>query len=441
MNDLSHQWLRKLLAFFLTVGMVPSLFAVASPQSDKNAAPIKYESTPPQDRVGKLMRKLEQGDDSIEWDKKFGWLPSVLEKLDVPKESQTLVFSKTSQQHRHIRPSSPRAIYFNEDVYVGYVRRGDFIEIAAVDPVQGAEFYQLPQIKNERAVLRRVSEKCMSCHETSKTKGVPGFLIRSVFPKRTGHPEFKHGTTSTDHTTPFSDRFGGWYVTGSHGKMRHRGNVFVDPNRDDIIDREAGANLKTLPKIARPDSHLEPTSDIVALMLMEHQVQFHNHVARASYTTRQAVYRDEQMNKLFKRETNHRSDTTKRAINSVAEELVDYALFVDEFQLPSPVKGSSKFTDVFMSKAIKTKDGRSLRDLDLKTRLLKHPCSYLIYSKSFNSLPDVVLKVVKEKLLNALSPTENSNKFSHLTHEDKKSILEILKETHPLFAAAEDTSK
>ena len=399
-------------------------------QTDKNDAPIAYDSSEFRDPVAKLIRRLENGQATIEWDDQFGWLPSLLKRLEIPRASQTLVFSKTSQQLRKIGPRSPRAIYFSDDVYVGYVQRGDFIEIAAVDPVQGAAFYQLDQASSPRATIVQSSNQCMSCHETGKTMGVPGFLIRSVFPKKSGHPDFKFGTTTTDHTTPLEHRFGGWYVTGEHGAMRHRGNVFVESGG---LDREAGANVKKLPQIARPESHLEPTSDIVALMLLEHQTQFHNHVAKASYDTRQALHRDQQMNKLFERAPDYRSDSTKRIIESAAQKLVEYAFFSEEFQLTSPITGNANFTQQFARNARRTKDGRSLKDLDLNQRLLKYPCSYLVYTESFNSLPNEILEMVKSKMLDVLSGKNQSDSFAHLSNRDKENIFQILTETHPLF--------
>lgn len=423
-----------LKAIFLLVALILSITNSVVAQGDKNDVPIKYDSTPAQDRVAQLMHQLDAGEVKIEWDQQHGWLPSLLEQLDIPSASQTLVFSKTSQQNQKIRPSTPRAIYFSDDVYVGYVIDGDFLEIGAVDPVQGARFYAFDQAKAIRPTLKKASDQCMSCHETRKTQDVPGFLIRSVFPKKSGHPDFRMGTESTDHSTPFGKRFGGWYVTGQHGTMRHRGNSFVDQANDkSSFDQETGANLRELPRIANASSHFEPTSDIVALMLMEHQVQFHNFVTKASYTARQARHYDAQMNKVFDRAPGHRSESSARRINSAVERLVEYMLFANEFEFESPVRGVDKFVKQFSRSAVRTADGRSLRDLDLKTRLLKYPCSYLVYTDSFNALPEKVLEVVKEKILAVLHGENRAKEFKHLSEQDRKNILEILTETHPLF--------
>lgn len=397
--------------------------------------PINYESTAPTDRVAKLIAEMEAGRTTLDWDDRHGWLPDLLNELEIKSSSQTLVFSKTSLQLRKIRPSSARAVYFNEDVYLGFVRKGDFLEIAAVDPVQGAIFYTLDQERTDNPKFKRANYQCLSCHGTNNTQEVPGFLTRSVFPKKSGHPEFRLGTTRTDHTTDFHDRFGGWYVTGQHGDMRHRGNVLVNPDAEDdeALNRDIGANLDELPVVANEEFYLEPTSDIVALMIMEHQTQFHNFVTRASYVTRQALHYQKEMNKILEREEGFQSDSTKRRIQSAAERLVEYTFFCKEFQLTSPVRGSKRFVEEFSENAVRDEQGRSLKDLDLETRLLKYPCSYLVYTDAFCSLPAEILTIVKNRMLEILEGRDESKKFQHLSEQERQAILEILQETHPVF--------
>ena len=404
-------------------------------QTDINFPPIDYETTEPNDRVATLIKQLESGEKTLAWDEKHGWLPDLLSKLEIPRTSQSLVFSKTSLQTRKIRPSSARAVYFNEDVYLGFIRDGDFLEIAAVDPVQGAIFYKLDQGKSSQPKITRATAKCLACHQSHRTQDVPGFLVRSVYPKDSGHPEFRLGTTPTDHRSEFLSRFGGWYVTGQHGSMRHRGNVVLDSESDGpgVLDREAGANLEELPGVSDRDQYLEPTSDIVALMIMEHQTQYHNYVTQASYTTRQALHYQTEMNKIMERDPDYQLESTARRIRSAAEKLVEYTLFCGEYQLTSPVSGSAGFVEDFSRTAIRDQKGRSLKDLDLKTRLLKYPCSYLIHSEAFCSLPEEVLEVVKARMLEVLEGRDDSEKFQHLSEQDRNAILEILRATHPVF--------
>lgn len=413
---------------------LPLLAQSATAQPSHEKAPINYSSSQPTDRVSQLVSAIEAGTKELEWDEDHGWLVSLLEHLDVPRSSQTLVFSKTSMQFRRISPRYPRAIYFSDDVYVGWVHRGEVIELGVVDPKLGAVFYSVPQKKSQHPQFKRDRGECLACHDNRRTQSVPGFLVRSVFPQADGQPAFRLGTVTTDPTTPFDDRFGGWYVTGSHGKMRHRGNVVVlDADSRDTLNRETGANLTELPRNVQRENYLEPTSDLVAMLVLEHQSQMHNLVTKAGYTCRQAIFQQKQMNAILERPEDYRSESTTRRIEAVAEKLVRYLFFCDEFQFTSPVSGTSEFANEFTAQAICDSKGRSLRDLDLKTRLLRYPCSHLIYSDSFLALPDLAIERIKKRMLEVLRDEDQAEDFNHITQQDRLDILSILRETHPLF--------
>ena len=403
-------------------------------QLEFEGAPINYATAPVHDPVARLQQKLDAGEASLEWDEKHGWLPSVLKQLDVSQSSQLLVFSKTSLQLRRIMPSRPRALYFNDETYIGWVQRGDVVEVSSVDPRQGAIFYTLKQQITDSPKFVRDRGQCLICHASSRTKGVPGHLVRSVYPSRDGQPHFGLGTITTDHSTPFEKRFGGWYVTGKHGDMRHLGNAIAEDNRADPIDREPGANLESLGRLFRTTPYLQPTSDLVALMVLEHQSQMHNLIARASFETRRAKHHDDIMNAALKRPSDYRSDSAKRRIASAAEKLVEYLLFKDEFSLTSPIEGVSEFASEFASRGVRDSQGRSLREFDLQTRLFKYPCSFLIHSEAFDALPPETLNAVYSLLVEVLnSPIESDERFSHLSTSDRAAIREILAETKPDF--------
>jgi hypothetical protein len=324
---------------------------------------------------------------------------------------------------------------------VGWVRGGDVIELTAVDSVNGAMFYTMDQKRSDGPRIERDRGQCMSCHASPRTQRVPGFLVRSVYPQPDGQPDFSLGTVTTDHTTEFRDRFGGWYVTGTHGRMRHRGNVLAKGDSDDTLDRDAGANLLRLPARVPAKAYLESGSDIVALMLLEHQTQMHNRVTRASYTARQVIYHEESMNRVFERPAGYLGESAARRINSAAEELVKYLFFCDEYPLSARVEGSSTFAGDFASSAKRDGKGRSLRDLDLTQRLFRYPCSYLIYSPSFQALPEQMALRVRKRMLAILSGVDQSREYSHLFPEDRRSIIEILSETHPWFRDAIDEER
>lgn len=427
--------IQTLVAVWLFV-LVLSTSGEVSAQLEFEGAPINYATAPVRDAVALLQEKLDQGEASLTWDEEHGWLPSVLEQLNVPQSSQLLVFSKTSLQLRRIMPSRPRALYFNDETYIGWVQRGDVVEVSTVDPEQGAIFYTLKQQISESPKFVRDRGQCLICHASSRTKGVPGHLVRSVYPSRDGQPHFGLGTITTDHATPFEKRFGGWYVTGTHGGMRHLGNAIADDNRKDPIDPEPGANLASLGRLFRTSPYLQQTSDLVAMMVLEHQAQMHNLITRASFETRRAKHHDDVMNAALKRPKDYCSDSTGRRIASAADKLVEYLLFKDEFRLTSPVSGVSGFADEFSTRGPRDSQGRSLREFDLETRMFKYPCSFLIYSEAFDALPPATLDVVYTRLLDVLSDSSepaSDDAFAHLSRADRIAIREILAETKPGF--------
>ena len=401
-------------------------------QLDFESAPIHYDTAPTQDAVQKLQEKIASGDVKLAHDDEHGYLKAVLEHLDVPISSQMLVFSKTSFQLRRITSQRPRAVYFNDDVYVGWVQEGDVVEITAVDPQQGAIFYTLSQEETDRPRILRDRGQCIVCHASSRTSGVPGHLVRSVYPSRSGQPFFGSGTFTTDHRSPFRERWGGWYVTGTHGKQRHMGNVVVtDRDHPEALDIEHGANVTDLSDRLNTNPYLSPHSDIVALMVLEHQTRMHNLITRANFTTRSAQHYDEVMNKTMERPADYRSESAQRRIESAAKNLVEYMLFADEAPLTAAVAGTSDFADEFAARGPRDSHGRSLRDFDLTRRMMRYPCSYLIYSEPFDGLPEEVRNHVYQRLFAVLSGQDTSDHFDHLTADDRHAILEVLRETKP----------
>ncbi|MGB7342754.1 MAG: hypothetical protein WBD20_00930 [Pirellulaceae bacterium] len=394
--------------------------------------PIDYLNAPVNDPVAQLAAKVEAGETELEYDDQFGYLKSVLKALDVPVSSQMLVFSKTSLQLHRISPRLPRALYFNDDVYVGFCQRGDVLEFATTDPKQGATFYTLKQSDKDTPKFVRDRGGCLTCHASSRTQNVPGYLVRSVYADGAGRPKLGSGTFTTDHTSDFHDRWGGWYVTGKHGSMRHMGNQICIED-EHTFDRDQGANQTDLGEHFRTESYLSPHSDIVALMVLEHQTQMHNAIAAANYETRQALHQSFQMNKLLEREPDHISESAQRRIKSASDNVVEYLLMSGEFRLTDAVSGSSPYTDEFRARGKEDSQGRSLRDFDLKTRLFKYPCSYLIYSDAFEALPEQAYNQVMTRLAAVLAGEIEDEEFHHLTPEMRTDIREILLATKPSF--------
>ena len=349
---------------------------------------IQYRQEPADDPVARLARELERGNSTLDFDAWLSYLPSLLDRLRVRPDSQTLVFSKTSVQESRISPRTPRAIYFRDDVAVAFVPGTDAIELAAVDPSKGVVFYSLDARKTERPRFVR-SEGCLHCHQGPATLGVPGIYVGSVHTSPSGRADFRLGSIVTDHRSPFADRWGGWYVNGAAGET-HRGNaVSTDPE------------FTTSMAAPRFDakSYLAPSSDIVALMTLEHQTQMTNLLTRLSWEAR--------------------ISPLDPGFASRIEEVVRYMLFLDEVPLREAIRGVSSFTETFPREGPRDRKGRSLRDFDLEKRLFRYPLSYMVYSRHFDGLP----RDVRERLCRRLHEL--------LPGEERQALLEILRDTKP----------
>lgn len=396
-------------------------------------APIHYRTAPINDPVAKLQRRLDRKEAKLSYEPGRGYLKSVLEQLDVPLNSQTLVFSKTSFQFRKISPQTPRALYFNDDVYVGSVHDGKAIELVSFDPNQGAIFYILNEENVEKPVFERAELDCTQCHVAAGTRGVPGVLIRSIYPKPTGTQATQTASYTTGHESPFAERFGGWYVTGFSGKQTHMGNVVVtDATRPENLDRAAGANLSDLSKKFNVNAYLSPHSDIVAHLVQAHQTQMHNLITLTNYQTRLALYEEAVHNNAVGQPANTTlGDVSRRRYEGPAEELLRYLLFVDEAPLEDGIKGDSSYASQFSARGPRDSKGRSLRDFDLQKRIFKYPCSYLIYSEAFDALPGPASEYVYRRLREVLTGRDRSPAYARLSEGDRRAILEILLATKP----------
>lgn len=403
------------------------LVAKAGAVEDFERPPIEYSASVPQNAVSELRAKLERGDVRLAYQEGLGYLPAVLKELNVSVESQMLVFSKTSLQRRRISPRTPRAVYFNDEVYVGYCRGGEVMEISVADPQFGAVFYTLEQQPAERPKLVRQTESCLVCHSSSRTEGVPGHLVRSVFAGASGEPLLSAGSYTVDYRTPFERRWGGWYVTGSHGKQKHLGNFIArDKNAPSTDDNVDGQNVSSLAERFKVEHYLSPHSDLVALMVLEHQALVHNRLTRANFETRAALHYQADLNRALGQPLDAPLESATRRIQVAGDDLVDALLLVDEAALAESVSGTSSFATMFAALGPHDPHGRSLREFDLNRRMFKYPCSYLIYSAAFDALPQPIKRYVWQRLGEVLQGKDSSGKFAHLAADDRRAIVEIL---------------
>ena len=372
-----------------------------------NHPAIQYSTTSANTVVDELNRKIAEGSASLAFDGKTGgFLMSALQLLQVPIESQVMVYSGTSLQAEKINLQNPRAIYFNDHVAVAYVRGGGVLEVVAQDPKLGSVFYVVQQDGGAGRKFGR-DQQCLRCHLSWDTLGVSGPIVLSTFPRKT-KDDYADGFF-VDHYRPIAERWGGWYVTGRRVPARHMGNfpLFM-PARIDTppparVSLEGRIDLATYPA---------PYSDVAALMVLEHQVHATNLMTRANWEAR--------LNQEW------------RVVEAV-DTLVDYLLFVDEAAIPAGgIEGSAGFEQTFQAAGPRDAKGRSLRDLDLKTRLMKYPLSYMIYSPSFDALPPMAKDRTLAKLRKILSGEISGPKYAHLTPAIRTAILEILAETKGL---------
>ncbi len=432
MTILRKLWCGILMAVILptAAGIIPGRVVVLA--QDFEHAPINYATATPDNPVSQLQGRLDDGTAQLKCDDRVGYLKAVLDGLQVPVSSQTLVFSKTSLQRHRIAPRTPRAIYFSDEMYVGFCQNGDVVELSAVDPQLGAVFYTLDQDPSEKPRFTRQVDNCLLCHGSSHTRGVPGHFIRSVYVNAVGFPALAMGTHRIDHTSPITKRWGGWYVTGTHGKQEHLGNLIVHGKQErEPVDNATGQNITDLTSRFNTSSYLSPHSDLVALMVLEHQTEAHNLLTRASFQTREALYSETRLNKELGEADGHRWDSTTTRIRSSCEALVKYLLFCDEAPLTDRLQGTTSFADEFATRGPHDSQGRSLREFDLQRRLFKYPCSYLIYSRSFDALPAEATNLVYRRLWDVLSGSDQGKSFSHLSDADRNSIREILIATKP----------
>jgi hypothetical protein len=403
-------------------------FVVSASAADLDRPPINYSTATSGDAVATLFRKVGAGKAAVEWDEDHGYLASLLKNLDIPLSSQVLVFSKTSLQRSRISPKTPRAIYFNDEVAVGYCQQGNVLEIAAADPNLGMVFYTVDQESGKGAAVTRQTESCLLCHGSSANQGFPGYLARSVSADRSGEPVLSRGTKRVDHTTPLADRWGGWYVTGTSGRQTHQGNRRFDEQTGELLGRD-GTNVLVLKPYFTVANYLTPHSDLVALMVLEHQGEAYNRLTRANFLTRLALNEQAELNKALGCPANERSEGITRRIEWACEPLVQYFLFCEEAPLTEAVSGSSGFAKEFTARGPFDPRGRTLREFDLRSRMFRYPMSYLIYSRAFNGLPAEAKGQVYLRLWEVLSGKDQSKPFAHLTAADRQAVLEILRET------------
>lgn len=409
--------------------------AVRAQQFEYEEEPHNYFSAPVTDSCTELDKALAAGKLTLTLSEPKKMVQEVLDALHVSKDTQVLVFSKTSVQKDRISATTPRSMWFNDECYVGWVP-GGLMEFAAMDPHLGPVFYFLNPDRPDRKVPRLDrTENCMNCHGGSMTNRVPGVFLRSVYPDSEGQMLLQAGTSLVDHTSPITDRWGGWYVTGKHGTMEHMGNVTATQDKEGAVtlDKKKGMNVTDLKGYFDTSRYMRPDSDIVALMTLEHQVAMHSRLVEAAYDMRTAIHRQKSLRKeLGEPATEEFVGSTKVVADSHCEKVLKCLLYCDEAAMPEGgIDGGPAFQEAFRSNRKATKDGKSLKDFQLLSRLFKYRCSYLIYGRSWDALPDKFRELLYSRLYTILTAETPVKGYEHLSAGERRDILEILRETKP----------
>lgn len=360
------------------------------------------ESPRPTDPMAALQRKLASGA-KLPFHPTRGYLDAVLRELGISPASQTLVFSKTSLQSSFIHAKNPRALYFNREAYVGWIPGAPLLEIMSVDPAQGIQFWTIPNEPKVAARAKREDDECFRCHGGRGGFPAATLFVQSSHTAPSGYPRVSTRAVLVTPRTPFSQRWGGWYVTGKHGKLRHLGNEFAEgTDEKHRIDVERGANRTSLAGKFNVSKYPAPGSDIAALLVAEHQMHVQNVLTRAGHLLRAGSL----------------------DLDDLAQDIADAFLCVGEAPLEDRIIGDPAFARAYLAESPKDPRGRSLAELRLMGRLFRWSFSPMVYSASFASLPASIHAKVRARVEAALA--SNAPRYKHLTDEDRRVLPEIL---------------
>lgn len=393
-----------------------------SATADYELEPLEYSKVKDKNGITALRESLKlQQQPAIES------LRQILQALNVPESSQMLVFSKTSEQNDLISPNNPRAIYFSKDYYVGYVP-GGLIELIAADDPSGVMFYTFDPRASEKEESFRHDNSSLRCHASARTRDIPGMLVRSVHADQDGQLALSWGTHLTTPSSPIPQRWGGWYVTGSHGDLPHMGNKITRKLEEGKYQYHAnhGQNVESLANYVNTSAYLTNTSDIVALVVMEHQIHMHNLFYAARFQYQRAEFLQQALQPDL--DVEH-SAQMQRLIERCSSEILASLLFSEHAKLPADgIDGSEAFQNDFLAASKRSPEGWSLRDLRLQKRLFKYRCSYTIHSKAFSFLPSPIKQRVLKNLRQHLTGEPISG-MPKLSERERTRIHAILSET------------
>jgi hypothetical protein len=444
LNRKAKHFSRFLLAVALSAVSASALGQSAEPRQsqlryDYDYPTIGYSQTATHNRIARLQQRLERGEVTLKFEKPRGYLDSILRALDIDPSSQSLVFSKTSLQVSAINAKTPRALYFNEDTYVAYVQGTGLLEFNTFDSALGPVFYTLDNRQPQQAGFERENSRCLACHDTFSMLGggVPRFLVMSSFVDANGQMVTNDTSIETTDATPIAERWAGWYVTGQSGTQAHLGNIIFKPGdvrANQVVDlpRIQRININTLDGLVDTRPYVTGTSDIVALLVFEHQVGVENWIVRANFKSRTLLAR--QGESADAKTWAELSPKMQRMLRPMMDSIVRALFFVNAAPVNDRITSSSGFDKWFQARGPHDSKGRTLRQLDLKTRIFTYPLSYMVYSEGFEGLPAFARDYIYHRVHDVLTGADTSPDFANISPEGRKAALEILTATKPEFA-------
>lgn len=409
-------------ALLLTLFILPTL-AVAQLPYDRDYPALNYAEAETHDAASLLFEDIQAGRIQLEYRGERGYLESLLTLLNIDDTSQLLVFSKTARKSRFVTPETPRALYFNDEVYIGYIPETNTLEIASMDPNLGPVFFDIPQDAEAAMELNRQTSRCLRCHDTMSNtgRGTPRFMMSSRLVDSNGEIASHEVSVIMQDSTPLQQRWGGWYVTGLHGEQETMGNLMFEGRATSVseIDLRANGNKVDLTDWVDTSPYLTGHSDIVALLVIQHQIEVQNTMTKASWDYRQLLAEE--------------GAVSSEKVAELATPVLQALLMKNEAALGDQIQGLSGFTEYFQNLGPFDNNMRSLRDLDLQQRVFKYPLSYLIYTDAFAALPEALHSYLVDSIYQLLSADEDPVDYAYLDAASRAAILEIVNATAPGF--------
>ncbi|HEX2749278.1 MAG TPA: hypothetical protein VHM91_14820 [Verrucomicrobiales bacterium] len=397
------------LRFCLPLLLCP-LAVRADPQRFEKA-PHDYWKRPLSDPFTVWLGKVSKGEAQMPAGDEITVMRGLLKEFSVPVSSQMIVYSATSRQ-AIISPYRPRALYFTDELYIGYVPGGR-IEVASIDPQAGPVFHIFDFPRSERATVRADrSTRCMECHAGFDNHEIPKLVIDSVIVNRQGGALETWRTEKSGHDVPLSERFGGWHLTGAASLGVNHGNTLGQMNQGKltVLDNPPG-------RLFSLDRYPLPTSDILPQLMHDHQAGFINLLTEAIYKVRE----------LTTPEHGALTPADEKELDRHAADITAYMLFQKEAKLPpSGITGDPGFIRDFRENRKAIAGDHSLKEFDLKTRLMRYRCTYMIYTNYWANLPALVKDRCWQRLKVLLGPDGTSGTAPWLPSVERAAIRKIL---------------